>query len=216
MRNDQRSVVLDVTAAALLCVTAGIADAVGFLHSGVFAANMTGNTVLVGISLAQHEWSQAVGRAAPIVAFFAGALIGRSLLRIGGERSAIVVEALVIGACAFVDSRSAVSIWLIAVAMGIQATAITKFAGAAVSTVVVTSTLARLAEAKHDYLVARLSNEPAQARAPVVLLAATWIAYGVGAVIAVLLLRTMSSAPLLLAAALVLVVLGMRGLKAQN
>lgn len=216
MHIDPSGARLDVAAATLLCLTAGIADAVGFLHSGVFAANMTGNTVLVGISLAQGEWAQAVGRAAPIAAFFAGAVIGRLLLRIGGERSAILVEALVIGACAFIDARSVVSIWLIAAAMGIQATAITKFAGAAVSTVVVTSTLARLAEAKHDYLAGKLGREPAQAGGPAALLAATWLAYGFGAIVAVLLLKTTSGAPLLLAAALVLVVLAVRKFKAKR
>jgi uncharacterized membrane protein YoaK (UPF0700 family) len=36
----------DICIAALLSASAGFADAVGYVNSGVFAANMTGNTCL--------------------------------------------------------------------------------------------------------------------------------------------------------------------------
>ena len=40
--------------AGLLTIVAGIADAIGYLTmGGIFAANMTGNTVLAGISAAE-------------------------------------------------------------------------------------------------------------------------------------------------------------------
>ena len=65
----------DVAAAVLLCAAAGMADAVGYVHGGIFAANMTGNTVLAGLAVAQGEWLKALERvtegvalAAPITA----------------------------------------------------------------------------------------------------------------------------------------------------
>jgi len=45
----------DTAQATILTVIAGIADAVGYITmGGVFAANMTGNTVLAGIAAAQR------------------------------------------------------------------------------------------------------------------------------------------------------------------
>ncbi len=46
--------------ATLLTIVAGIADAVGYITmGGVFAANMTGNTVLAGIAAAQRDYTDA-------------------------------------------------------------------------------------------------------------------------------------------------------------
>ena len=83
--------------------------------------------------------------------------------------------------------------------MGLQASAITQFGGAAVSTVVVTSTLARIAEATLDRVVA---DRPAAAvdRRHRALLALTWIGYLVGAVAGVLLVPVLPW-PLLVPAA---------------
>lgn len=64
----------------LLCLACGIVDAVGYLLHGIFAANMTGNTVLLGISLAQMQWAGALGRAFPLLIFFVGAMLARLLL----------------------------------------------------------------------------------------------------------------------------------------
>ena len=69
--------------ATLLTVVAGIADSVGYITlGGIFAANMTGNTVLAGISLAEGHYVMAARRAAPLLAFFLGALLARLLLRL--------------------------------------------------------------------------------------------------------------------------------------
>ena len=52
----------DRISVVLMAAACGIADAVGFVHTGVFAANMTGNTVLAGLSLANQEWATALGQ----------------------------------------------------------------------------------------------------------------------------------------------------------
>jgi uncharacterized membrane protein YoaK (UPF0700 family) len=95
---------------------------------------------------------------------------------------------------------------ILALAMGIQASAITHFSGVAVSTVVVTSTLARAADATLDRMwPAEKHVLPAVATPH--LLALSWIGYLVGAVVGALLLHAMAWPLLVPAALLILVVL---------
>jgi uncharacterized membrane protein YoaK (UPF0700 family) len=89
---------------------------------------------------------------------------------------------------------------IVAVAMGVQASAITHFGGRAVSTVVVTSTLARTADALLDRLWPGEKKQlPAVTNLP--LLGFTWVGYLVGAVAGTLLLAVMPY-PLLVPVAL--------------
>lgn len=210
MRAPRESGLIDVGSAALLCVASGIVDAVGYVHSGLFAANMTGNTVLAGIALARSDWPQAIDGGLALAWFFGGAMLGRILWDAGGQRATLplLVEAAVLVACALVEAHTHFSLGLIAMAMGIQAAAIAKFAGTVLSTVVITSTLVRLAEANLDFLVRPFGRGVSNERAPIVLLVMTWIAYTVGAVIAILLMT--GAYAVLLSALLVLVVLGIR------
>jgi uncharacterized membrane protein YoaK (UPF0700 family) len=171
----------------LLCVACGIVDAMGFLRHGIFAANMTGNTVLLGISLAKLQWASALDRAAPLAVFFVGAMLARLLLTHTGRRPWIplLLEAtlLVMALALLPDSKWSLS--LITLAMGIQSTAVTQFAGVTLSTVVVTSTLARISEAFADHL-----GQPRDAPAPVAASSAlplyvlTWVCYLTGALLA--------------------------------
>jgi uncharacterized membrane protein YoaK (UPF0700 family) len=72
----------------LLCATAGSVDAAVFLLRGqVFVANMTGNTVLLAISLLQHEYSKAALRLGLVATFLAGVVTAQLLTRIAGERA---------------------------------------------------------------------------------------------------------------------------------
>jgi uncharacterized membrane protein YoaK (UPF0700 family) len=196
--------------ATILTIVAGIADAVGYMTmGGVFAANMTGNTVLAGIALAQGHWLDAWRLLAPLIAFFAGAMISRLLLRLlRGPTASLIVEAALLAIVGFLPVGAEAAVMIVAVAMGVQASAITHFAGSAVSTVVVTSTLARAADAALDRLW------PGNGRVPPAvtnrrLLALTWIGYLIGAVIGALLVPLLPY-PLLVPAALLLVVLFIR------
>jgi uncharacterized membrane protein YoaK (UPF0700 family) len=196
--------------ATILTIVAGIADAVGYITMGsVFAANMTGNTVLAGIAVAQGHWLDAWRHLAPLIAFFAGAMISRLLLRLlRGPNASLILEAALLALVGFLPVVPEAAVMIVAVAMGVQASAITHFAGSAVSTVVVTSTLARAADAALDRLW------PANGRVPPGvtnrrLLALTWIGYLVGAVIGALLVPVLPY-PLLAPAALLLVVLLIR------
>lgn len=196
--------------ATILTIVAGIADAVGYITMGsVFAANMTGNTVLAGIAVAQGHWLDAWRHLAPLIAFFVGAMISRLLLRLlRTPTTGLLIEAALLAAVGFVPVTPEGAVLIVAAAMGIQASAITHFAGSAVSTVVVTSTLARGADAVLDRLWPG-DDRPPPAVTNRRLLAFTWVGYLVGAVIGALLVPVLPY-PLLVPAALLLLVLFIR------
>ena len=192
----------DTAQATILTVIAGIADAVGYITmGGVFAANMTGNTVLAGIAAAQRNYTDAWRHLAPLLAFFVGAMLSRLLLRLTHKPTAgLLVEAALLAIVGFLTLDREVAVMIVAVAMGVQASAITHFAGSAVSTVVVTSTLARTADALLDRLWSGEKKQlPAVTNLP--LLGFTWMGYLVGAVAGTLLLAVMPY-PLLVPVAL--------------
>jgi uncharacterized membrane protein YoaK (UPF0700 family) len=186
-----------------------MADAVGYITmGGVFAANMTGNTVLAGIALADGHMSTAGRLLAPLVAFFVGAVLAYLLLRLWHKPAIpLLLEALLIAAVGFLLLLGIEpAVLVLALAMGLQANAMTHFGGAAISTVVVTSTLARTAEAALDLVWKPEKPAPSAAAPKPRLLALTWTGYLVGAVAGVLLLHAMPY-PLLVPAALLLVVI---------
>jgi uncharacterized membrane protein YoaK (UPF0700 family) len=182
----------DTAQATILTVIAGIADAVGYITmGGVFAANMTGNTVLAGIAAAQRDYTDAWHHLAPLLAFFMGAMLSRLLLRLSHKPTVgLLVEAALLAIVGFLPIDRELAVMIVAMAMGVQASAITHFAGNAVSTVVVTSTLARTADALLDRLWPG-EKKPLPAVANLPLLALTWMGYLAGAVAGALLLAVM-------------------------
>ncbi len=197
----------DTLRATILTIIAGIADAVGYITmGGVFAANMTGNTVLAGIAAAQRNYTDAWYHLAPLLAFFVGAMLSRLLLRLWHRPNAcLLVEAALLAVVGFLPLGPESAVLILAMAMGVQASAITHFSGNAVSTVVVTSTLARTADAVLDRLWPGEKKQlPAAPNLP--LLALTWIGYLAGAVAGALLLAVMPY-PLLVPVALLALLL---------
>jgi uncharacterized membrane protein YoaK (UPF0700 family) len=197
----------DTVRATTLTIIAGIADAVGYITmGGVFAANMTGNTVLAGIAAAQRNHTEAWHHLAPLLAFFVGAMLSRLLLRLWHLPNAcLAVEAALLAVVGFLAIDRELAVLIVALAMGVQASAITHFAGSAVSTVVVTSTLARTADSLLDWLwPGEKKDLPTAPNLP--LLGLTWIGYLVGAVTGALLLGVMPY-PLLVPVALLALLL---------
>jgi uncharacterized membrane protein YoaK (UPF0700 family) len=189
--------------AVALAGAAGFADAVSYLANGVFAANMTGNTVLAAISLAEGDWPAATERGLTIAAFFLGALAGALVLRAArGRHSApIGVEAALIVASAILEPRGEGSLLAIAAAMGMQASALTRVGRASVSTVFVTGTLARLARFCATVAASAVERSAEAERTAPLAQFADWAVYGLGAFLAVLALR-LTPVPLVAPAAL--------------
>lgn len=193
--------------ATILTTVAGIADAIGYITmGGVFAANMTGNTVLAGIDIAKGNHLGAWHHLTPLVAFFAGAMLARVMIRqLKAPTAGILLEAALIAIVGFLHLDTEPAVMIVSFAMGLQASTITSFAGHAVSTVVVTSTLARTADAAVDRLWPGSATPPPSA-VNTWLLALTWTGYLAGAVSGGLLLPMMAY-PLLVPAALLVVML---------
>ena len=198
--------------ATLLTLVAGLADAVGYVAmGGVFAANMTGNTVLAGLSLGEGHFDLAAKRLAPLVTFFLGAMLARLLLRLFHRPAVpLLIEAALLAVVGLLPIGREPSLMLVALAMGLQASAITHFGGTSVSTVVVTSTLARIAEATLDRMWP--TGRPLPSVATPRLLALTWIGYLVGAVGGVLLVGAVHW-PLLVPAALLAIAIPVGGVR---
>ncbi|MBV9567747.1 MAG: DUF1275 domain-containing protein [Hyphomicrobiales bacterium] len=197
----------DLFIAGLLCGAAGFADAVGYVNSGVFAANMTGNTVLAGIALAERHWDVAWQRSMTLAAFCVGVVLASLLLRLFGERRVwpLIGEVAFILAAAFIEPTASPSIALIALAMGMQAVCVTRFRSVVASTVVVTTTMARLAEFCTHWMIARSQARAAVTKAAPALLVVIWICYGLGAIAAAFAMAV-TSRPLFFPAAMLVLV----------
>ncbi|MBS0521393.1 MAG: DUF1275 domain-containing protein [Proteobacteria bacterium] len=194
--------------ATTLTIVAGIADSVGYLTmGGIFAANMTGNTVLAGIALAQHDYQRVMHQAAALTAFLAGALLSHLLLRLTGKPTAgLLAETVLVAGIGFLPVAPEPQVVIVAIAMGLQASAITQFGGVSISTVVVTSTLARTADALLDRLWPADTKSAQGATVNLQLLPLTWAGYLIGAFAGALLVSILPW-PLVVPAGLLLLLL---------
>jgi uncharacterized membrane protein YoaK (UPF0700 family) len=65
----------------LLAFAAGCNDAISYLGLGaVFTSNMTGNTVLLGIALAQAQWLGVLRSAVALAGYIIGVAIGTAIV----------------------------------------------------------------------------------------------------------------------------------------
>jgi len=167
-----------------LAAAAGCLDAASFLGlEGIFPANQTGNTALLGIAIGRGDWG-AMGRTGmALLGFCLGALLlGLALRHVARDRAwgpetgaALWVEvALLAGLLAVWHTGPVyVAIALAALAMGVQSLAAQRAGVPGVSTTFVTGTLTRLSS--------RLGSGEASARADGTP-ALVWVAYLAGAV----------------------------------
>jgi uncharacterized membrane protein YoaK (UPF0700 family) len=198
---------------ALLALTfaTGLVDAVSYLALGrVFAANMTGNIVLLGFGIAGSGGLPVVAPVISLAAFLLGGGAGGVLVRRMGERhpslvaSALGIEASLIAVAAVVAAATAVRpghasayvlIALMAFAMGVRNAAVRRIGVPDLTTTVLTMTLTGLAA---DSSLAGGSGKGSARRLAAVL------AMLAGALCGALLLKTHPWVPLALAAVVAL------------
>ncbi len=149
----------------LLAWTSGCLDALGFLELGrVFTANMTGNTVLLGMAIAQGDWLAMLRSLIAVVGFSLGTISGTLLVRRNYEQNkqswtsqvtrALIVEACILLIFALVwalvlhaaqrDPVDDVLIALSALAMGQQSTTVLSLGIPGISTTYITGTITTL------------------------------------------------------------------------
>ena len=139
---------------------AGWADAVGYLQAKTFAAQMTGNVVLLGIALAHRAWSEGERLLLVIIAFTAGMVLASLFSRSrAGCRASLLVCAAAMAAIAVSDNLSPL-MPLLALCLGGQNAALQNFRGQPINTSFVSGDLQKFANA----LVARLRGDRNQSR----------------------------------------------------
>ena len=202
-------------ARALLMLTfsTGLIDAASYLGLGrVFTANMTGNVVLLGFGVVGSDGLPVVAPIVSLGAFLVGSAAGGAMATKIGEHHArpvaraLGIEVGLVLASAIVVAATTVRpsilagygvIVLLALAMGVRNATVRRLGVADLTTTVLTSTLTGLAA---ESPVARSSGEGSVRRIAAVLAMLS------GAAAGALLLRIGLVAPLLVAAALALVV----------
>ncbi|WP_431246653.1 YoaK family protein [Leifsonia xyli] len=189
-----------------LTFSTGIVDAVGYLGlDKVFAGNMTGNVVILGMALVGAEGLPWVGPLLALIAFMAGAVLGGRTLRrestgwntrtswsftaVAIALAALTTGTLIAGGVPPKPWELVITV-LLAATMGFQAAVARHLAVKDVTTVVVTSTITGLAA---DSALAGGSGQPWRRRAAAVVLIA------LGALVGAALLRLNISAALGLA-----------------
>jgi uncharacterized membrane protein YoaK (UPF0700 family) len=195
----------------LLTWIAGFVDAVGFIALGrVYTANMSGNSIAVGIHMFRHDWAEALMRFWPVLTYVGGLLFCRLLLEISARRrfrrvatATLSLEIFLLAWVCFGNPTSPVAtapaalyIGLLAVAMGIQNGTLTHFNFVTVHTGFVTGTLVKMVEELVRYIAwlwdatdggrRRIlrelrSSSRQKSFERTVLLAVIWVAYVAGA-----------------------------------
>jgi len=167
---------------ALLCSVAGYVDAFGYLEFGhVFAANMTGNTVLLSIAAAEGDWSRVGLYVITLLAFLAGAAIA-GLLKHALQRPfvALLLASVLLVAPYLLGVEGAAGLVLLAAAMGLQGAALNRFGTISLQTIVITAAMLRLADGIVGRLWAKRRGAEAKADRDIELTALAWLAYALG------------------------------------
>jgi uncharacterized membrane protein YoaK (UPF0700 family) len=181
----------------LLCAVAGSVDASAYLLSGrVFVANMTGNTVLLAISLLQRNLGEAALRGGLVAAFLVGVIIARLLVRIAGEAptkmqriSVLGIEWIVLLLLAWKNAgaHTGLLLLLLACVLGAQNGAFRYIGGFHLNTTFITGDLELLGEAIMDWRNSDSRNldsensDPRNSRAKVSAFVLSWVGYAGGA-----------------------------------
>ena len=174
--------------AAGLCLIAGYVDAIGYIdYAHVFAANMTGNTVLVWVSVADGQWARVTTYAVALAAFLPGALLAEGIKRAGASPMLpLLVSGVPLVGVYVAGLQDDVALAALAFAMGLQGASVYRFADINVQTVVVTGTILKLAEAAiHRFFPTRDDRLSPVPRHAFRIFWLTWLTYGVGAALSV-------------------------------
>jgi uncharacterized membrane protein YoaK (UPF0700 family) len=191
-----------------LSLAAGCVDAVGYLALGqVFVANMTGNTVLLGLAIGQADGRGVLHAGTALAGFVLGVAVGAAIVERGPERAVwtpavtaalglefVILVAFAAGWLLDGSEPSGAAVYLLiglsALAMGVQSAAVRRLNVADVSTTYITGTLTSLTARMVRWLRSASPEraedrftitEPSERGLP--LTADVWLAYAVGAVV---------------------------------
>jgi uncharacterized membrane protein YoaK (UPF0700 family) len=204
----------------LLTGVGGYVDAVSYLALGrVFTANMTGNTVLLGLAIVQGDAAGAGRSALALGGFLAGGALGARLVALAarpqvwprGVTVALAAEGALLVALAVVHAAVVAGestllvgrVALAALAMGVQSAAARRLDVSGVTTTFVTGTLTSLVS-----LLAVHGVVPGAGSQSKRLLAAAWVVYVAGAMAAAAAMQTAARLGLVVPVVVVVAVVG--------
>jgi len=175
--------------AVLLTFAGGYLDAFTFVgHGHVFANSMTGNVVLLGISLTRGEWPEVLSRLWPIIAFLAGVFMAH-VIRLRSDarnplRAGLLALSLELGLLVLVALLPAgfpdVPIVLGIAFMGaLQSTMFSRLEGQVYNSTMTTGNLRKFAE---SFYAGLLPRRDARALRQAALFAAVCCCFALGAV----------------------------------
>ncbi len=139
---------------------------------------MTGNTVLLGLAIAAHDLARAGAVLWPISAFVLGSGIGLTLAA-RSPALALIAEAAALALAGFIEYR-AVQLEVLALAMGVQNAALTKFSGISANTAFITGNYQHLTQA---FLALFQPAKRDGARRSLVVMTALIASYALGAIL---------------------------------
>ena len=196
--------------ASILAAIGGYADTVGYLRFDAFAGLMTGNTVLLGIALADGNPLRALHYGAIILAFFFGVVTSRALLRFHFPPAlCLTLAAAGLVVSTFYDTQSGPLI--LAYAMGTQNAAATRFGRVSLNTVFITGNLQKFGEGLVGLLWPGQGRHAEPPPGAVAIFGLAWLAYAVGACLGAVAQRFLIWPLVVPAAILPLVLLGSAG-----
>jgi len=187
-----------IVVALLLTFASGLVDIVGYI--GVyhfFTAHLTGTTVQLGRSLAQRNFPHLFLALTVVSAFFAGSILGRSLIEIGSRHQfrriasvTFALEALLLVFPIFTPDKAFLRLALLAAAMGLQTATLTGIGPLTVHTTFITGMINKLAQLVSHIAwsgaVARRSEEIQHKRRQqsemAIFLSCVWLCYVGGAI----------------------------------
>jgi uncharacterized membrane protein YoaK (UPF0700 family) len=192
-----------------LSTVCGIVEAIGYMDVGhIYPAIMTGNTVQLGWTLAQSDWTHFLSIGYAIASFFLGCMIA-SLLRRHLRRTPVelALMALLLLLAGLVRQHPAlrvpVELPLLALALSMQGETIASFGGVSLQTLVVTNNMVKFSDAVVGrYLSAAPRLTPLK---EVALPGLAWLSYSLSAAAGAVLDRNFAW-PFLIPAAILLLV----------
>lgn len=144
--------------ALLLTFVSGLVDIIGYLGVfHLFTAHLTGTTVQLGRSLADHIWTDGLAAAVIVLAFMSGSLVCRVVIEVGARKrirkiasATLAAEMLLILLLLLLGRLVATELYLpialLAAAMGIQTATLTGIGPLTVHTTFVTGMLNKIAQ----------------------------------------------------------------------
>jgi uncharacterized membrane protein YoaK (UPF0700 family) len=183
--------------AVVLTLIAGYVDGAGYLRiGGIYVANMSGNSVSIGLHAAKADWSGMLQKLLPVGCYVLGLILTRLMVRVGRRQHfkrvasvALTVEIALLILFAY-SSGKVIGIVSAALAMGIQASTLTRFNRVTVYTAFVTGSLVKFADHLSEWLLGRAHNDPERQRSKsfrnAVWFLAVWVAYVSGAFVGAL------------------------------